>query len=54
MNRIFLTIIALLLSFGSVTAQEHVLKRLNESPRHHEWVQIKYENRVVHAFLVFP
>ena len=54
MNRVFLTVIALLLSFGAVTAQDHVLKRLNESPRHHEWVNIKYENRVIQAFLVFP
>lgn len=54
MHRIFLTVIALLLSLGAVTAQDHVLKRLNESPRHHEWVNIKYENRVIQAFLVFP
>ena len=35
-------------------AQPHVLERLEKSPRHHEWVQVKHGERVVHAFLVFP
>lgn len=35
--------------------QDTVEKRLNESPRHHEWVQIPAgEGRVVHAFVAHP
>lgn len=35
-------------------AQEYVLERLNDSPRHHEWVEVKHGDRVVHSFLVYP
>jgi carboxymethylenebutenolidase len=30
------------------------LQRLEQSPRHHEWVNIKYGDRTVKAFLVYP
>ncbi|MCB0497015.1 MAG: dienelactone hydrolase family protein [Cyclobacteriaceae bacterium] len=30
------------------------LKRLEESPRHHEWVNITYGDRTVKSFLVYP
>ena len=43
-----------LLPAGEIFAQETALKRLNESPRHHEWVDVKYGERVVQSFLVFP
>jgi carboxymethylenebutenolidase len=39
---------------GNAQAQDYVLKRLDESPRHHEWVEIKHGDRTVHAFVVFP
>ena len=49
------------LSFVTVTfflsplcAQDAALQRLNESPRHHEWVQIKQSDRTVHSFVVYP
>ncbi|GGH13912.1 dienelactone hydrolase family protein [Silvibacterium dinghuense] len=35
-------------------AQEWAKARLDASPRHHEWVDIKYGNRTVHAFVVYP
>ncbi len=35
-------------------AQPHVRERLEKSPRHHEWVQIRHHDRVVHAYLVYP
>jgi carboxymethylenebutenolidase len=35
-------------------AQEWAKQRLEQSPRHHEWVDIKYGNRTVHAFVVYP
>ena len=53
MRRTFMLTAALLLC-NAVSAQEHVLKRLNESPRHHEWVTIKHGERVMHAFVVYP
>ena len=38
----------------SIFAQNPDLQRLNESPRHHEWVAIQQGKRVVHSFVVFP
>jgi carboxymethylenebutenolidase len=35
-------------------AQEWAKARLEKSPRHQEWVDIKYGNRTVHAFVVYP
>jgi carboxymethylenebutenolidase len=35
-------------------AQDLAKERLEKSPRHQEWVDIKYGNRVVHAFVVYP
>src|SRR4051794_20344835 len=46
---------ALVLGLGAgVPAQEFVKKRLENSPRHHEWVAVKHGDRTVHCFLVFP
>jgi len=36
------------------SAQEWAKQRLEKSPRHQEWVDIKYGNRTVHAFVVYP
>ena len=35
-------------------AQQWAKERLEKSPRHQEWVDIKYGNRIVHAFVVYP
>jgi carboxymethylenebutenolidase len=35
-------------------AQTPDLQRLDQSPRHQEWVAIKHGDRTVHSFLVFP
>lgn len=48
---------ALLFLFGMskcVTAQDWAKKRLEDSPRHGEWVQIKHGERTLDAFVVFP
>ncbi len=37
-----------------LVAQDWALERLEKSPRHHEWVAVKYGDRTVHAFLAFP
>jgi carboxymethylenebutenolidase len=34
--------------------QEWAKQRLEQSPRHHEWIDIKYGDRTVHAFIVYP
>lgn len=39
---------------AAVTVQDWAKQRLDKSPRHQEWVQIKQGARTVHAFLVFP
>jgi len=35
-------------------AQEWAKQSLEKSPRHREWVPIKYGNRTVQAFVVYP
>lgn len=49
-----LTILVLLFLSPVAIAQDFVKERLNSSPRHHEWVQIKQGKRIVHCFVVFP
>src|SRR5204863_125807 len=34
--------------------QDPVKDRLEKSPRHHEWVELKVGDRTLHAFVVFP
>jgi carboxymethylenebutenolidase len=37
-----------------MAAQEWVTKRLETSPRHHEWVEIEHGGRKVHTLVVYP
>ncbi len=47
--------IAILLAFTvSASAQDWARERLNDSPRHHEWVTVEHDGRQVEAFLAFP
>ena len=43
-----------LLSVASVRAQDWAKARLNNSPRHAEWVEIKSGDRTIKAFVVYP
>lgn len=43
-----------LLAVGSAGAQEWAKERLEQSPRHQEWVKLKVGDREVESFLVFP
>ena len=47
---------ALAFAFTSTAAhsQDWAKAILNKSPRHQEWVKIKYGNRTVNAFVVYP
>ena len=44
----------LALAASLAAAQDFVKKRLEASPRHGEWVQVKNGSRTVHAFVVYP
>lgn len=37
-----------------VCAQDWALERLNDSPRHHEWVDVKGPERDIRTFVVYP
>ena len=47
---------ALLLPLAAISshAQEWAKARLDASPRHHEYVALKHDNRTVQAFVVYP
>jgi carboxymethylenebutenolidase len=45
---------ALLLGLLPASAQDWAKQKLEKSPRHGEWVQIKHDNRTVSAFVVYP
>lgn len=38
----------------SLNAQDFALEKLEDSPRHHEWVQVEYDDRQVHSFVAYP
>lgn len=44
----------LALAIGNAPAQDWARQKLEKSPRHHEWVEVKHDNRVVHSFVVYP
>ena len=39
---------------GTLPAQDWAKERLNKSPRHSEWVDLKHGDRTVKAFVVYP
>lgn len=38
----------------ALVAQDFALEQLENSPRHHEWVQVEYDGRQVHSFVAYP
>lgn len=40
--------------FINLAGQDFALKQLENSPRHHEWVEIDNNGRTVYSFLAFP
>src|ERR1019366_4517581 len=54
MKRILAVATALLAICISASAQDWAKAILEKSPRHQEWVAIKHDHRVVHAFIVYP
>ncbi len=47
-------VLSFLLAFNLSIAQDFALERLEDSPRHHEWVEVQYDGRTVHSFVVYP
>jgi len=54
MKRSLAVSIALLLCLSTGFAQDWAKQKLEKSPRHGEWVQIKHDNRTVQSFVVYP
>ncbi|HKY06442.1 MAG TPA: dienelactone hydrolase family protein [Blastocatellia bacterium] len=54
MKRPFIVTMLVLLAAVSADAQEWAKQKLEKSPRHQEWVQVKHGNRTVNAFIVYP
>lgn len=52
--RLLLAILSLLFLTESVFAQDYALQQLEESPRHHEWAEVKDGDRSIHSFVVYP
>lgn len=46
--------LAFLVATPGPAQDDPALDRLNNSPRHHEWVQVARGDRVVHTFVVYP
>ena len=54
MKRTIAIAIVTLLCLPAALAQDWAKQTLEKSPRHGEWVQIKHDNRVAQAFVVYP
>lgn len=52
--RLCATILAGLWAISPVKGQDFALKQLEDSPRHHEWVQVKSGDREVACFVAYP
>jgi carboxymethylenebutenolidase len=53
MRKVMAAALVLGLAAG-MPAQDYVKQRLDKSPRHHEWVDVKHGARTVKCFVVFP
>jgi len=53
-SSLLLAVCALLLAAPSASAQEWAKQILDKSPRHMQWVDVKYDHRTVQAFIDYP
>ena len=49
-----LLLIAVVLTVTTLPAQDLIKARLEKSPRHMEWVNVKYDGREVNCFVAYP
>src|SRR5436309_10461469 len=54
MNRTKLLVTAAFLAAITVSAQDWAKARLENSPRHREWVKVKHGNREVNSYIAYP
>lgn len=54
MKRLLIFVIALISYVIPAAAQDWAKQTLEKSPRHQEWQDVKYGDRVVHTFIVYP
>jgi carboxymethylenebutenolidase len=54
MKALFLLTIFFQFQIGCLFGQDFALKQLENSPRHHEWVEINYDSRSLYSFVAFP
>ncbi len=54
MKRICISVALLFVLWGELPAQDAAHRRLLESPRHHEWIEVRYDGRAVQAYVVYP
>ena len=47
-------VVGLLVCLPLAAGQEWAKQKLEKSPRHSEWVEIKHDGRSVQAFVVYP
>jgi carboxymethylenebutenolidase len=53
MKRILVCIAAVIFAF-TASAQDWAKARIDNSPRHHEWVKVKHGDREVNCFVTYP
>ena len=54
MKKLLLLLIAVVLSVTTLPSQDWAKARLEKSPRHMEWVKVKYDGREVNCFVAYP
>lgn len=52
--RSLLFVIASFFITSGLFAQDYAVDQLENSPRHHEWVEVEYDGRTVHSFVAYP
>lgn len=52
--KLFFFVIASFLLTTGLMAQDYAIEQLENSPRHHEWVEVEYGGRTVHSFVAYP
>lgn len=54
MKKLLVLLVAMTLPFVPVRAQEWARARLDQSPRHREWVKLKHGDREVNCYVAYP
>lgn len=53
MKKLFSLLLVSFISF-SIVAQDYAIEQIENSPRHHEWVEIESSDRTMHNFVAYP